>query len=90
MEYEDRPNQHNNSHKLCDEKDHLLLSLKEVSGNWEKEMTKILDAENATAEEILGLGKGNLIFCCTGSRENYFGSVGQQNNNNLKFEVWDI
>ena len=33
------------------------------------------------------LGKGNLIFCCTGSRENYFGSVGRQNyNNNPKFQ----
>ena len=28
------------------------------------------------------LGKGNLIFCCTGSRENYFRSFGRQNNNN--------
>ena len=23
-------------------------------------------------------GEGNLIFCCAGSRENYFGSVGRQ------------
>ena len=28
------------------------------------------------------LGKGKLIFCCTGIQENYFGTVGQQNNNN--------
>ena len=28
------------------------------------------------------LGEGNLIFCCKGSWENYFGSVGRQNNNN--------
>ena len=27
------------------------------------------------------LGEGNLIFWCTDSRENYFGSVGRQNNN---------
>ena len=26
-------------------------------------------------------GESNLIFCCTGSRENYFGLVGRQNNN---------
>ena len=26
--------------------------------------------------------EGNSIFCCVGSRENYFGSVGQQDNNN--------
>ena len=37
--------------------------------------------------ELVLLGKGKLIFCCTGSRENYFGSVGQQkNNNNPKFQ----
>ena len=31
------------------------------------------------------LGKGNLIFCCTVSRESNFGSVGRQShNNNLK------
>ena len=30
---------------------------------------------------------GNLIFCCMGSRENYFGSVSWQNNdNNPKFQ----
>ena len=33
------------------------------------------------------LGEGNLIFCCTDNRENYFGSVGRQNiNNNLTFQ----
>ena len=26
-------------------------------------------------------GEGNLIFCCAGSRENYIGLVGRQNNN---------
>ena len=31
---------------------------------------------------FLPLGEGNLIFCCTGSRENFFKSVGRQNNNN--------
>ena len=32
-------------------------------------------------------GEGNLIFSGTGSRENYFGSVAQQNIiNNLKFQ----
>ena len=31
------------------------------------------------------LGEANLIFCCTGFRQNYFGSVGRQNNNNAKF-----
>ena len=37
--------------------------------------------------ELVLLGKGKLIFCCTGSRENYFGSVGQQKkNNNPKFQ----
>ena len=29
----------------------------------------------------VGEGKGNLIFCCMGSRENYFGPVVWQNNN---------
>ena len=32
------------------------------------------------------LGEGNLIFCCTGSRENYFGLVCWKNNNNPKFQ----
>ena len=33
------------------------------------------------------LGDDNFIFCCTGSRDDYFGSVGWQNiNNNLKFQ----
>ena len=31
---------------------------------------------------INGLGKSNLIFCCKGSWENYFRSVGWQNNSN--------
>ena len=33
------------------------------------------------------IGLGNLIFCCTDSRQNYFGLVGwQNNNNNPKFQ----
>ena len=43
----------------------------------------IIFLRNKLKEE---LGEGNLIFCCTGSRENYFGLVGRQNNNNLKFQ----
>ena len=39
----------------------------------------------------LRLGEGNLIFCGTGSRENYLGFVGQQNNNNNpQFKGWHI
>ena len=35
----------------------------------------------------LPLSKGNLIFCCTGSQENYFGLVGWQKiYNNPKFQ----
>ena len=34
-------------------------------------------------------GEGKLIFCCTGSQENYFGSVGWWNNN-PKFQGWHI
>ena len=29
---------------------------------------------------IYALGEGNLIFCCTGSQENFLRSVGRQNN----------
>ena len=37
------------------------------------------------------LGLGNLIFCCTDSRQNYFGLVGwQNNNNNPKFQDYHI
>ena len=30
--------------------------------------------------KLRGIGEGNLIFCCTGSRKNYFGSVGMSKN----------
>ena len=36
--------------------------------------------------KLLWLGEGNLIFCCTSSRENYFEWVGRQNDNNPKFQ----
>ena len=42
---------------------------------------KSLAEKIITKERTKLIGKGNLIFCCTGSRENYFGSVSQQNNN---------
>ena len=29
------------------------------------------------------LDQGNLIICCAGSHENYIGSVGRQNDNNI-------
>ena len=44
------------------------------------------EAENRKGTKIsvikcwLSLDKGNLIICCTSSQENYFGSVGLQNN----------
>ena len=31
------------------------------------------------------LGEGNLILCSMCTQENYFGSIGRQNNNNSKF-----
>ena len=34
----------------------------------------------------MALGEGNLIFGCTGSRGNYFGSIGRQNNDNLQLK----
>ena len=48
---------------------------------------KFPDGGIATAEEIPGLGKGNLILLCKGSQGNYFGLVSQQTNNNLSFRV---
>ena len=45
------------------------------------------DGGNATAEDILGLDKGNLIFCFKGSRENCFEWIGRQGNNNLSFRA---
>ena len=36
-------------------------------------------------ERSNALGKGNSRFCCMGSRENYYRSVSQKNNNNPKF-----
>ena len=29
------------------------------------------------------LGKGNLVFCCMGSQDNYFGLVSRQNNKTI-------
>ena len=44
-----------------------------------------------TVSQVFSLGEGNLIFCCTDSQENYFGSFSQQNNNNnSKFKVEHI
>ena len=34
---------------------------------------------------LFKLGKDSVIFCCTGSRENYFGLIGRQNDNNPTF-----
>ena len=37
--------------------------------------------------DFIYLGEANFICYCTSSRENYFGSVGwQKNNNNSKFQ----
>ena len=37
----------------------------------------------------LSIGKGNLVFCCTGSWENYVGLFGWQNNiNNPQLKGW--
>ena len=37
-------------------------------------------------DKFICLGEGNLIFCCTGSQENYFELIGGQNNNNPEFQ----
>ena len=37
---------------------------------------------NQFAKKFYFLGEGNLICCCTGSRGNYIGWVGRQNDNN--------
>ena len=42
-----------------------------------------VDYRNLSFEEHIRIyGEGNLIFCCKPSWENYFRSVGRQNNNN--------
>ena len=40
--------------------------------------------------DIGKLDEGNFIFCCMGSQENYFGSVGRENDNNPKYQGWLI
>ena len=37
-------------------------------------------------DKVICLGEGNLIFCCTGSQENYSELIGRQNNNNPEFQ----
>ena len=46
---------------------------------------RLLSENNRNCEKItIVLGEANLIFYCTESWENYFGSFGRQNNNNHK------
>ena len=48
---------------------------------------RLLSENNRNCEKItIVLGEANLIFYCTESWENYFGSFGRQNNNNHKFQ----
>ena len=43
------------------------------------------------SKHYIHLGKDNLILCCTGSQDNYFWLVGQQNGkNNNKFKGQQI
>ena len=50
----------------------ILNLIKQVETQYSKKTYQII---------LLLLGKGSLIFNCTDSWENYFGSLGQQNNN---------
>ena len=40
-DHEDRPNQHKNSHKLCDEMGHPAVNWQKVNGNWDNNMIRI-------------------------------------------------
>ena len=40
-DHEDHPNQHKNSHNLCDEMGHPVVNLMEVNGNWDNNMIRI-------------------------------------------------
>ena len=51
------------------------------------EILMITALPNEATNELTIYGEVNLIFCCTGSRENYFRTFGRQNNNNPKFRV---
>ena len=39
--HEDHPNQHKNSHKLCDKMGHFVVNLMKVSRNWDSNMIRI-------------------------------------------------
>ena len=48
---------------------------------------RLLSENNRNCEKItIVLGEANLIFYCTESWENYFGSFGRQNNSNHKLQ----
>ena len=57
-----------------------------VGLNWQYHILQI-----SVLVYFMVLGEGNLIFCYTRSRDNCTGSFGQQNNNNNpKFQGWNI
>ena len=58
------------------------MELKLLRLNLQKKVERQLCIKYNQEIEKSILGEGNLIFCCMGSQESYFRSVGQQNNNN--------
>ena len=75
-DYQHHPNQHENSHTLCNETGHPLLSLTKVNGKWDnKDRTRIRsgsckfkDLMPLLASGDLPLGaKGRLYSTCVGS-----------------------
>ena len=53
-DHKDRPNQHNNSHKLCDEEGYLVLSL--TKSQWKlkkKTLSEFPNGGKAIVEQIL-------------------------------------
>ena len=54
-DHKDRPSQHKNSHKLCDETGHLTLSLVESQWKLRQQHDQIFPMEGKPLEQILAL-----------------------------------
>ena len=54
-DHKDRPNQHKNSHKLCDETGHLTLHLVESQWKLRQQHDQIFPMEGKPLEQILAL-----------------------------------
>ena len=54
-DHEDHPNQHENSHKLCNEMGHPVMNLMESQWNWDNNMTRISQWRESNCKTNTGI-----------------------------------